>query len=880
LVKTHSQLVFVRTAIMFGLVLFPLIHASSAAAAEYYVAPNGSRTNNGSINSPLDLATALDRTSPARPGDTIWLRQGRYVGNFVSYLVGTAAAPIIVRQYPGERATIDANTSLRTTPALTVQGSDTWFWGFEVTDSNPVRIVTGGYNPPRSTSVWVIAPRIKLINMVIHDGEQGVGFFMAAVEGELYGNLIYNVGFDSDNRGHGHSMYVQNGDGTKRIVDNIMLNGFSFGIHAYTSAGRLDNIQMVGNTIFNHGILSLDGAKANLYMGGGDEPDFPLIENNNLYYSPFTSGGRNIDIKPACINGTIRGNYAAGGTAMAIYCYTTTVTGNFFAGRRYSYPESPYPSNTYLATRPTDLRVVVRPNRYEPGRANITIFNWALQRDVQVDLSGAGLPVGAAFEIRDAQNFFGTPVVSGTYNGSPVTIPMTGLHAVPPIGSVPLVPAHTAPEFGAFILVRRSGGTAPQPAPTASLSVSPTSITAGQSALLSWSTSGAASVTIDGGVGTVPASGTASVTPSTTTTYTLVASNPAGSTTRTASVTVQPAGGGPPPPGTPGKVTFVTLDTKTSGDWKGAYGADGYSLADDATALPAYARVTTTGQLHIWSKAPTDTRALQRVNGGRAAAMWWGEVAVVDVTISDGQTRRVALYMLDWEGGRTQLVEVLDAATNTVLDTRTITNFTQGQYVVWQVSGRVRFRLTRQGRFNAAYSAIFFDGASGGGGTPPTGSSAATFLRTDTTTQGNWKGVYGREGYNVALDASALPAYARLTSNGQPYLWNRDSTEIRAMQRATTGRVAGMLWGEELVVDVTITDGQAHQIAFYMLDWEGGRIQSIEVLDAATNRVFDARSVSNFSQGQYWVWQVSGGVRFRIKRLGRFNAAISGIFFN
>ena len=86
-------------------------------------------TNDGSVSSPLDLATALSASSPARPGDTIWLRDGAYVGNFVSDLVGSSSAPIIVRQYPGERAIIDANTSARTTSALTVRGSDTWLLG-------------------------------------------------------------------------------------------------------------------------------------------------------------------------------------------------------------------------------------------------------------------------------------------------------------------------------------------------------------------------------------------------------------------------------------------------------------------------------------------------------------------------------------------------------------------------------------------------------------------------------------------------------------------------------------------------------------------------------------------------------------------------------
>ena len=54
-----------------------------------------------------------------------------------------------------------------------------------------------------------------------------------------------------------------------------------------------------------------------------------------------------------------------------------------------------------------------------------------------------------------ARTFVGPPVVTGTYTGAPVTLPMTGLSLSAPIGSVPVTPRHTAPEFG----VTCQGGT-------------------------------------------------------------------------------------------------------------------------------------------------------------------------------------------------------------------------------------------------------------------------------------------------------------------------------------------------------------------------------------------------------------------------------------
>jgi hypothetical protein len=81
----------------------------TAAGREFFVAPEGLSSNDGSINRPLDLSRALSSDSPAAPGDTIWVRGGTYRGLFRSYLTGTAAAPIIVRNYKGERVIIDGS---------------------------------------------------------------------------------------------------------------------------------------------------------------------------------------------------------------------------------------------------------------------------------------------------------------------------------------------------------------------------------------------------------------------------------------------------------------------------------------------------------------------------------------------------------------------------------------------------------------------------------------------------------------------------------------------------------------------------------------------------------------------------------------------------
>ncbi len=86
----------------------------------------------------------------------------------------------------------------------------------------------------------------------------------------------------------------------------------------------------------------------------------------------------------------------------------------------------------------------------------------------------------------------------------------------------------------------------PPPAPTASLTADPSTIQKGQSTKLTWQTSNATDVNIEG-IGPVQPSGSQEVTPADSTTYRLIAKGPGGTQDATARVTVTP----PPAPPTP-----------------------------------------------------------------------------------------------------------------------------------------------------------------------------------------------------------------------------------------------------------------------------------------------------------------------------------------
>ena len=163
---------------------------------------------------------------------------------------------------------------------------------------------------------------------------------------------------------------------------------------------------------------------------------------------------------------------------------------------------------------------------------------------------------------------------------------------------------------------------------------------------------------------------------------------------------------------------FVTSDTATQGTWKGVYGADGYILNGDSNVPPAYGTVAINSPWSsTWAFSTNEVRALQKSASAtdRIASAWGGGPPNpdydFDCSLTDGKTHRVALYGLDWDDNRIEGVQVVDAATGAVLDSRILSSFQNGIYLVWNVKGHVKLHVTSFADPNSAVSGIFFDSA-------------------------------------------------------------------------------------------------------------------------------------------------------------------------
>ncbi len=151
----------------------------------------------------------------------------------------------------------------------------------------------------------------------------------------------------------------------------------------------------------------------------------------------------------------------------------------------------------------------------------------------------------------------------------------------------------------------------PAPAtPTATLTASPDTIDKGQSSTLTWQTSNATDISIDG-IGAVQPNGTQQVSPTESTTYTLTAKGAGGTQTATARVTVN-APPPPPPPTTQPSLTEEQLFAQSVKDIYFDYdksdvrASEQASIQADAAFLQQHPNISFTIEGHCDERGSTE----------------------------------------------------------------------------------------------------------------------------------------------------------------------------------------------------------------------------------------------------------------------------------
>lgn len=419
----------------------------------FHVTTSGTPEGDGSIEHPWDLETALNHPAVVMPGDTIWVHDGTYTGTFSAKLDGEENNPVTVSAVFGDRVILDSEGSDE--PVLQIYHSWTVFRGIEITNTSTQR------RQSRATGIYMGGDHIFLHNMIVHD--VGVGISGGQLsdniqEGtnlELYGSIFYNNGWLETDRGHGHHLYLTNRDGAFTIAENILFSAYGFGVHNYSETDRnyVQNYNIIGNIWFLNGAPGKKLVDGCLVGHNGSLPVSSLLLKENFSWNPSVED-RSIRLGwGAPVNNDVQliDNFISGQTIFQQEWRAVAMTGNTFIGNVSGVLTTDFPDNNYFSETPSQNAVFIRKNRYQPGRFHVIVYNFEDLPLVSVDFSDI-LVSGTHFVLKNVRDYFGAPVLEGTYEGITIDIPMENLSWAPPIGETEEIEWSTGKSFGVFIL--------------------------------------------------------------------------------------------------------------------------------------------------------------------------------------------------------------------------------------------------------------------------------------------------------------------------------------------------------------------------------------------------------------------------------------------
>jgi hypothetical protein len=510
-------------------VLLILFLALPAGAAQWYAATNGVDGAAGTINAPWTLNYALTNLSGSHAvaGDTIWVRGGTYgLGTNPVYnvtITGTSSnAPIIVRNYNYEQASINGGFAHFTDGWV-------WFWGLEVYNSNTNRVSDSTVRVPGFFLLGHGDAVINCVIHDAGAQAIFYGAQVQGDSGFLYGNVAWGNGIYSLDPGfggapRGDGTYMQNTNGTRWITDMITTRNMNFGQKAYAEQSyangfvfngcvsfgnsaremvvqgnhnQLTNIVVTNcffftdreasepirvgdvrvdpsssqnnqNVLFANNIVADNAGTTFTYLNEMDYWSVLTMTNNT--FIEFTKDAGNASslafweiIPTNVVSYTInRNTYYGNGFNPAYDDWRYDNTRRTFAQVQGLGFEA---QGSYITSLPVTNSVFLRTNLFEPGRANLIVYNPLSNNAVVVDLSGIGLTNGQMFKVRDVQNYFGTPALFSIYgmNGTSFSIPLNLTAITPLVGNVTnfnIPPtSHTPTIFNCFVITPWVGAT-------------------------------------------------------------------------------------------------------------------------------------------------------------------------------------------------------------------------------------------------------------------------------------------------------------------------------------------------------------------------------------------------------------------------------------
>ncbi len=380
--------------------------------------------------------------------------------------------------------------------------------GFAVTDDE------GGRDPtPDTRTVTVLGPDVTLESLEITTGDIAFSAAGDTEPLEVVGHFSDGAAYDLT-AGASGTVYASSDDGVATVSADGVVTAVSSGTATVTAvnSGQSASVQVQ--------VPGLGAPTASITA----DPE-SIYEEHASTLAWSTSGADTVTIEPGPGAVEPTGSAVVFPAETTTYTLTATGTGGT-ATDSVTVTVSAYPAPT--------IAITVEPATIAAGES--AVVSWTSTNAVEVALAPG----------------FGMVDLTGSVTVGPAETTTYTITAGSPGG--------VASDWVTLTVAPAT------PAPTASISASPAAITEGGSATLSWSTSGADSVTIEPGPGAVEAAGSVVVSPAETTTYTLTATGAGGTATDTVTVTVTRAA---PPAG-----VRLLPDTGQTASYTALFGED------------------------------------------------------------------------------------------------------------------------------------------------------------------------------------------------------------------------------------------------------------------------------------------------------------------
>jgi hypothetical protein len=268
----------------------------SARTCDRFAAPGGSDRAKGTRAAPVRSVTRL--AALLRPGETGCLRAGTYYEDVALTAAGRPDAPIVLRSFPGERATLDGRLWLR-------RGADDVVVSDLDLDGRPAQ----GANADGLPSPTVDAADDSFVRDDVTNDHTGICFvlgsltFGRAVATTIAASRIHDCGrLPPTNKEHG--IYVAHADRTV-IESNWIYANADRGVQLYPDAQH---------TTVEHNVIDGNGEGIIFSGGGGQSSSGNLVAFNIItgateradvesFYPPGTPPGSGNLVRGNCIRG-------------------------------------------------------------------------------------------------------------------------------------------------------------------------------------------------------------------------------------------------------------------------------------------------------------------------------------------------------------------------------------------------------------------------------------------------------------------------------------------------------------------------------------------------------------------------------------------------